>query len=62
MSENNNKLYVLSFKDQLEKYEYWKLAEVLQESMDRVGIDGEIVIVNGKVEAIDKNELIEELK
>ena len=58
----SDELYVLSFKDQLTEDEYGRLAEVLQESMDRVGMDGEIMIVNGEIEAIDKEELIRALE
>jgi len=57
----SNEVYILSFKEQLTEDEYARLAEVVQESMKRVGMDGEIVIVNGEIEAIDKDELVEAL-
>lgn len=55
-----SELYLLSVTDASEE-DINKICEVLEEAGERVGLEGEIMIVNERVRSIDENDLREAL-
>jgi len=62
MSDDENPVYLLSIGEPLYERELNDLSDALGDVFDECGIDGEVLLINREVDAIDKDELIEAIE
>lgn len=61
MGEDSVPVYVFRLGERIDADELERLADAIQESSKRAGLDAEFIFLNSEVEPIDKQELLSAL-